>query len=355
MKIRTLTGETMTAAMAKVREELGPDAVILHVEDTKSKKGVVIRAAADNPGADALSPQDMGLDQPAETRLEAELRARLRVFRPVLRRGGAIDPDDIVAPALAWHRTPRELAARLCERAGESGAGSDEHALAHALERSVAMGPLPARPSRPVIVLGAPGHGKSTVLARLAIQAAAAGAKPLMITLDTGKAGAVAQIETYGALIKAQVRMADGVESLKALVDARGPTDAVLIDTPGMNFWDPASIADAASWIAAAGAEPVWVASAEANLDDMIDAGRTMQQLGARRAIVTKADIARRFGPILAAAAASPIALSYLVSSAFLADGLEPVTPSALAARILQHAADARGGDPLPMQEAMSA
>jgi flagellar biosynthesis protein FlhF len=355
MKIRTLTAGTMQEAMAKVREELGPDAVILHVEESKSKKGVVIRAAADDPETAPLDTDNEAAFAPIETRLEQELRARLRVFRPVIRSSVQINPEQVIAPCLAFHRTPQDIAARLCTLAAESGAGSDRDALAHALERTIASGPLPACPSRPVIVLGAPGHGKSTVLARLAVQAAQAGAKAVLLTLDTGKAGAVAQIETYGALIKARTELVENAERLKTLVQANRDQGVVLIDTPGLNLWDDDALIEARAWIAASGAEPVWVTSAEGGVDDLCENAVAVAQLGVRRAIITKMDIARRFGSALAGAAAGRIALSYFVSSAFLADGLEPATPGALADRILKAAANAPGAQHVPMEEALSA
>jgi flagellar biosynthesis GTPase FlhF len=76
MRIRTFTGRTASEAIALVRSELGEDAVILGVEDARTGKGVVVRAAAEaetRPAAEI----DRTASLPPEARLEAMLRAAL--------------------------------------------------------------------------------------------------------------------------------------------------------------------------------------------------------------------------------------------------------------------------------------
>lgn len=75
MRIRTFTGRTASEAIALVRNELGEDAVILDVEDTRAGKGVVVRAAAEGDGRPADIDRTASL--PPEARLEAMLRAAL--------------------------------------------------------------------------------------------------------------------------------------------------------------------------------------------------------------------------------------------------------------------------------------
>lgn len=69
MRIRTFTGRTASEAIALVRSELGEDAVILDVEDPRTGRGVVVRAAGE-----AQAP---AASLPPEARLEVMLRAAL--------------------------------------------------------------------------------------------------------------------------------------------------------------------------------------------------------------------------------------------------------------------------------------
>jgi flagellar biosynthesis protein FlhF len=335
MRIRTIAGATLQEAMAKVREELGSEALILDVEDTKSRKGVLIRAAAEAQDASqTYEPAKQSALDVIENRLESELRQRLRVFQPMRAAAERIDPEAEIVPALNFHRLTSGLVLQLSRVAAEAAAAVTEDALAHAMERSFGCAPMPNHPARPVIVVGAPGHGKTTTLARLAANAIGAGSQATLVTLDTGKAGAVAQIETYGNLLKARVIVCEDEDALRRAV-MQTTAGAIFVDTPGINPWSADDAAQLRRWIEAAGAEPVWVVSAETDPEDMAEAASLYRSLGARRMIATKLDAARRLGGILAAAVAGPLMLAGTVSSPFLAEGIEQPNHIALAQRLL--------------------
>ena len=338
MRIRTITGDTLSAAMAKVREELGDGAIILHVEDAKSRKGVVVRAAAETLDAEAPGPAPRSLDERIETQLEQELRERLRTFQPSRGGGPRIDPFERIAPALAFHRLPEDLSQRLIQVSGEASASSPDIALAHALERTFGCGPLPLKPARPLIALGAPGHGKTTALARLAAQSASAGHPVILVTLDIGKAGAVAQIETYASLLRARAEPCADAAELTQMAAKLPENAAVFVDTPGLNAWSAGDLAQARSWIQSCGGEPVWIVSAESGTDDMAEAASRYRSLGVRRMIATKLDAARRLGGLVAAAAQGPLALAGTIASPFLAHGVETPNHLRLAGRLLETA-----------------
>lgn len=334
MRIRTITGVTLQEAMAKVREELGPEAMILSVEDMKSRKGVLVRAAAEAPD---VTPAEGPLQSPLnviESRLEQDLRSRLRVFQPVRQGNERIDPEAEIVPALEFHRVPPEMATQLSRVAAEAAATSPDAALAHAFERAFGCGPMPSCPARPILAAGAPGHGKTTALARMAAQAVCAGRAVSLLTLDTGKAGAVAQIETYGSLLKARVMICEDETALRDAV-TQCANDALFIDTPGINPWNADDAAQMQRWAQIAGAEPIWIVSAETDPRDMTDTAALFRSTGARRMIATKLDTARRWGGIPAAAAAGNLALAGTIASPFLAESIEPPNHLALAQRLL--------------------
>ena len=81
MRIRTFTAATTQAAMALVRTEMGPTAVIIAVDQATNGHGVVVRAAVEetSPAPAPVAPQ------PVEDRLEALLKARLARPRPLER------------------------------------------------------------------------------------------------------------------------------------------------------------------------------------------------------------------------------------------------------------------------------
>lgn len=81
MRIRTFTAVTTQAAMALVRTEMGPAAVIIAVDQASNGNGVVVRAAVEET---PFSPEPT-VAAPVEDRLEALLKARLARPRPLER------------------------------------------------------------------------------------------------------------------------------------------------------------------------------------------------------------------------------------------------------------------------------
>jgi flagellar biosynthesis protein FlhF len=75
MKIRTFAAANTPAAMAQIREAMGPAAVIISIDEAANGRGVIIRAAADE--AAHTDPQAAPA-RSVEERLEALLAARLR-------------------------------------------------------------------------------------------------------------------------------------------------------------------------------------------------------------------------------------------------------------------------------------
>jgi flagellar biosynthesis GTPase FlhF len=74
MRIRTFTAATTQAAMALVRNEMGPAAVIIAIDQATRGQGVIVRAAVDD---DLLAAAPTVAAPPVEDRLEAFLKARL--------------------------------------------------------------------------------------------------------------------------------------------------------------------------------------------------------------------------------------------------------------------------------------
>ncbi len=153
MRLKLYRASRMADAMALVRADLGDEAVIL--ESRRVAGGVEITAAV----------------EPAEPVLIAP---------PPL---AALPPHE---GALAWHNPPAALVRRL--------AGSP---LATRLAETLSFAPLPEAAGRPLLLAGPPGAGKTLTCAMLATRAVLAGAKPLVVTTDDDRAGAVEQLGAF--------------------------------------------------------------------------------------------------------------------------------------------------------------
>ena len=295
MRLKLYRAATVVAAMAQVRGELGPDALILSTRRTGS--GVEVTAAlerAERPSADLVLP-------------------------------AVPDPGQcgVRAGALRWHGVPDELAA---------GLGQRDLAAALAVRlRFSALGLGPG--DRPLLLAGPPGAGKTLTAARLATRLVLSGQTPLVISADGERAGAAEQLAAFTRLLGLTLLVAtDGLTLSRAL--ARRPVGApVLIDTGGIDPFSPAGQAAVAGLAGAAGACTALVLPAGIDAHESGDTAAAFAAAGATVLVATRLDLARRIGGVLTAAAAG-LALTEAGIGPGAADGLVPLTPELLAGRL---------------------
>ncbi len=288
MRIKLYTAAGMPQAMAQIRQELGPDAVIL--ASRRMAHGVEVTASIDTP--EPLAPLMPPPDQP-----------------PAAVRDGAC--------LFTAHGTPELLAQKL--RAGP---------LAFALSVVFRFQPLDAiAMARPLLFVGPPGAGKTLTVARVATRLVFARARPAVITADTKRAGAFEQLAAYTDLLGIDLLRHDGTAAPPTTCSA---TDPLLIDTAGLDPFDPEDRAELVALARATNALVLLVLPGGIDAGEGAELAAAYAECGASRLIATRLDIARRLGGILAAAAILPLAEAGIGSAA--ADGLMPMSPELLAA-----------------------
>ncbi len=275
----------MAEAMRQVRAELGPDALIL--SSRRVADGVEITAALEPPAP----PQ----------------------------------ADPVRQQALSWHAVPPAIAARL--QAGP---------LAFALSVALRFAPLKlVAGAAPLLLTGPPGAGKTLTCARLATRLVMAGAKPMVITADGRRAGAIEQLAAFTRLLGLNLLVASQPATLARALARREGAAPVLIDTPGIDAFDPAQRDEMAALAAAAGAATALVLPAGLDPAEAADLAQAHTLAGAQMLVATRLDSARRLGGVLAAAGAGlPLAEAGIGPGA--ADGLVPMTPELLADRLIR-------------------
>jgi flagellar biosynthesis protein FlhF len=304
MRVKMYTAPRMAEAMAQVRAELGAEAVIL--SSRRVAGGVEVTAA--------LEP-----DEP------------LLILPGGPPQGGFAGAAPAAAAAdLARHNLPPSLAARLAEGA-----------LEVTLASQLAFAPLPDPGARPLLLAGPPGAGKTLCTAKLAARGVMAGRPPLVVTTDGQRAGAAEQLAAFTRVLGLPLAVAPGPGTLGKALARRAPAQPVLIDTAGCDPFDPASAGALLSLARGADAEIVLVLPAGLDAMEAADLARAFAAMGARHMLATRFDTARRLGSVLAAAQAGPLALTEAGTGADVAQGLDPITPAWLAARLR----DGRGRD----------
>ena len=319
MRLRTFTAGSISEAMAAVRREMGPDAIIIATHELND--GVVsVRAAAEEG---AIAPST---DTPlAATRRREVERAKAR--------GDNADGLTRIARALAWHEVPDSAAEAIMEAAINLEDGEATATLARALDARYPVHPVELRLARPLMFVGAPGAGKSSVMARLAARAVSQGVNPLLISTDT-RAGADAQMAAYARALGLDFEMAPGAHELDLLVSEAGD-QPVFIDTGAVNPLDLEDLEGLTYLAATADAEIIAVMEAGQIPADAEDTAALFGSIGTARVIFTRLDIARRMGALLAAGEAG-LSYAHIAASPFIGSGLAPATPLRIARALLE-------------------
>ncbi len=293
MRLKLYRAGGMAEAMARIRAELGADALILATR--RVADGVEVTAA--------LQPEE-------EPPLPIEVPAT---------------PDPERLERLTFHGVPGSLVGRL--RDGP---------LAELLARTIAFTGLPLSPgARPLLFAGPPGVGKTLTVARLATRLVMAGATPVVVTADGRRAGATEQLAAYTRLLGLDLLVANNPAALARALVRRQGGGPVLIDTPGADPFDPAQREEIAALASTTDASVVAVLPAGFDPAEAGELAENFAEAGATMLVATRLDLSRRLGGVLAAANAGGLALTEAGIGPGAADGLVPMTPALLAERLL--------------------
>src|SRR5688572_29288668 len=257
MKIKHYRAPDMRQALRQVREEQGPDAVI--VSSRRISGGVEVVAAIDYD-ADVVNEVDevaYSAPVPAQSFSEtpaprSDMNDELRTLRHML---------ETQLATLAWNdlsrRSPmqtellkqltelglaQDLATELVTQLPSRLELSEAYRLALALlaRRIETTGERWLETGGVVAFVGATGVGKTTLMAKLAARwVLRHGQRDIaIISTDSVRIGAHDQIHTLGRLLGVPAYAAEGPEALPDLLDQLSDKRLVLIDTAGLSQRD---------------------------------------------------------------------------------------------------------------------
>lgn len=311
MRLKSFIAKTVPEAMALVRDQLGPDAVILSTQEDEATGKVRVTAALENEPMD-LAP-------------------------PAGRAGGAAPgaaPLDELAEDLHYHHVPTGLADRLLAAAGRMATADKRAALAGALDAVLGFAPPPGG-GRPVMLIGPHGAGKTATAAKLCARARLAGKPARLITMDRDKSGGLAQIEAFAKALDAELETAGDAAELGRLMAGRSGEGLTVVDTAGCNPMVQAEHAELAAAAGAIGAELTLVLQAGGDVLEAAEAALAFAESGATRFIPTKLDMTRRLGGVMSAAFAGSLTLTAAGVSPSIGEGLAAVNPMSFARLVL--------------------
>lgn len=320
MRMKMFSAESIDAAKALIFAEMGEDAVILSEREIDG--GVEVRAATDRMGGGMVpsaEPFSLASVRGRENPLDNPLRHRVR-------------------DALGWHGAPKRFAERVADAGvGRSATADPRDAIAAGIQSLIECKPILPTPENNIILVGPPGHGRTATTAKLTRRAAVARGEVLPVAADLDGTAGGAQLSAYLEHEQDQIRIAETPDALFSLIrEIKAADKRCIIDLPAILPFDTDDMSALVDLVAAIGAEPVLVLSAEGHPEDIGECVRAFSQAGIERAILTKLDVARRRGGAIAALAESGVALSHLAVTPFIGGGLVPAAPSRIAALLME-------------------
>ncbi len=241
---------------------------------------------------------------------------------------GFIEP---ITECLIRHNIPAKLADRLISDASGSGFSDTKNAFVAALDKIFHFKPMPVkRHTKPVILVGPPGAGKTLATAKLATRAIMNDLTPAVISTDTVRAGGVDQLKAFTRVLGVDLLTATDPGALEEAISMQRAADQIIIDTPGFSPFIEDDIKELASFLTVTDFDIVLVMPAGGDSQESADVARAFHLLGARSILPTRFDISRRFGGIISAAYYGQLTIRNASNTCAVAEGLIDMTPDIL-------------------------
>lgn len=378
MRVKRFHGETIQEAVAKMKQEFGSDAVILHTKRVKHGGffglfgrqvfeviGAMEASEAASTAAPEYQPQggesksNLVLGQRNHNRGETEVMVKSQPTSDELwaagsaglgkasKRAKPLWPDTIdgIYQQLLQCDLPQDMAQALMKEVLQAQPQRQwrdlddiwplvREQIANEIE-TIAPWDLDGGQKRAVLV-GPTGVGKTTTIAKLAANfALVAGKKVGLITVDTYRIGAVDQLRTYAEIIGVPLQVAYSPEGLRQAIADMPDRDLVLIDTAGRSQRNESQMTELKNLLAGVDAEIHLVVSATTKARDLSDIIRFFSGIEIHRLIVTKVDETTGFGVLLQATSETNAPIAYITTGQSVPEDIEVAEPQKIAEWIL--------------------
>ncbi len=379
MEIKTFRAKTMQEALDLVRQDMGPEAMVLHTRELNS--GFVARWVRGRQYEIAASI-DARVSVPAEPRITAEMALphadysesfdedyaatyrnhfrqqqdhefdELELLSEQMRQRSTEDREHRLPDALFEVYTDlieadideqiaQEFVQYLQQQPGDREPAQLRTEVARLLANDLSVsGPIEASTGsgRVVALVGPTGVGKTTTIAKLAANFRLRENKRVgLITVDTYRIAAVEQLRTYADIIDLPMEVVSTPREMREAVARMRDFDVVLMDTAGRSPRDEVRIQELRSMLAEAEPDEVHlVLSATSGARSLTSTAERFATVGTTAVLVTKIDEATGLGNLLTLARSSHLPFSYLTDGQNVPDDIQIAESAMLTQMMLQ-------------------
>lgn len=326
MRVKRFVADNAQQAIARVKQDLGKDALILHSRPYKeggflgffAKKRYEVLAAVDGTETGSMfsTPKGEGAPAPRQHLFKAEQDVILPELEKVKQELTEIKQaiDGVFAQVRS---TPNSSAPSSLAKTVEI---DDTMIQTYPIKLS----------SRPTVVslVGPTGVGKTTTIAKLAANFALFEGKSVgLITIDTYRIAAVEQLKTYSEIINLPIEVVYTAAEFKKALTNFEDKELVLIDTAGRSQKNKQQIRELRHFFNGRRLDETHlVLSANTKIEDLLETADSFREIEFNRLIFTKLDETNSIGNVLEVADRLKIPMSYVTTGQNVPEDIEVAT-----------------------------
>lgn len=374
MQLKRYEARSISEAMAKIKNDLGSDAIVLSTRRVKGEKlnPIEVIAARDDAHeiieekkveggekgkSEIFSVIRSDIDELKSLMMDfkeergiytdlAEIKETLNALFDVfdVRKNGIVSSHlSKVYYHLLSAGISKKQVCELIKRLQDNYSPQDMEDYHHALstvedmmKETIASSYSRQETKRISAFVGPAGEGKTTTLAKLAARYLfEKRLKVGIITMDTYRIGAARQLKTYADIAGAPLKIAAGKEEFKRSLDEFADKDVVLVDTPGKSLRDERYLLNLKECFAGLPLETNLVLSMTSSQESMTAAATRFEIAGYDRIIFTKLDDSQSFGFIYDIISRVCKPVPYITNGQNVPEDIQEIDPGRLARLIV--------------------
>jgi flagellar biosynthesis protein FlhF len=379
MQVKRYEVANIREASAKIKNDLGPDAIILSTKRIPGGKGTRIEVVAcrdDGRNMSSDSQQSVGRHEPQKQDSEegigglmremAAMKAMIREMHEEEKPGGewrefkemleslfdmfglrrnAASPLAQVYRHLTTQGMSKDRASKLIAALRQEGAkeiNSCEAGLVRieqCISRRLAPFAQEGTEKKVKVFLGPTGVGKTTTIAKLAsLYALEKKVDVGLITMDTFRIAAVEQLKTYARIIGVPLEVAADKTSFQTSLQRMAAKDVIFVDTPGKNCRDDQYLQGLKDCFdLPVPAEVSLLLSMTSSEDSLREIGKRFGKLSYDRIILTKIDECPQSGFVFNIIEQLAKPVSYMTNGQNVPFDIEKASPAKMARLIVRN------------------